>query len=207
MRRYRLHLSVSQPLLVITPAHLTLTLRERYHGDAIVHRTNKRTKVAPHTILLAHLGNRFAWNAARAETLAVGIDQIDALMRAILASDVAQIAADAFIVINAGHAFVVEVERFPFLQRRHRLAGELGDAFESFGIKIIVKTLDHIFHDAEAIMHYRGAHLHADRAEGDELGSVAPVANASYARDRKRNIGIGRATLHHVQSNRLHRWP
>ena len=58
-------------------------------------------------------GNRFAGNATRAEAVAVRRHQVDALVRAVFAGDVAQVAADALVVIDARDALVIQVERSP----------------------------------------------------------------------------------------------
>ena len=45
------------------------------------------------------------------------------------------------------------------------------------------RPVDHVLDDAVAVVHHRGAHLHARRAERDELGGVAPGRDAADARD------------------------
>jgi len=105
--------------------------------------------------------NWFSRHTARAEPVAIWINQGDGLMRAILAGDVTEIAADTFVVINFGDALVIQVESFPFLKRRNSFAHKIHDAFETFGIEVIVQTFGHVFHDPEAVMHDGRADLDA----------------------------------------------
>src|SRR6266702_3843581 len=142
------------------PSHLGRAIAEGNHGDAIVHRADNRAEIATDTIFFANFGNRFAGDASRAEAVAVRVHQVNALVSAVFAGDVAQIAADAPLVIDPGDPLIVQVQGFPVLQRRHGLAHKFRHAPESIGVQVIVQSLDHVLHDAEAVVHDGGADLH-----------------------------------------------
>src|SRR2546428_519702 len=94
--------------LVIVPAHLRFAVGDRNHRDAIINGAHERTKIAADAILLAHVGNGLARNPARAKAIAVGVYQVDALVRAIFAGDVTKIAADALVIVDPRDALVVQ---------------------------------------------------------------------------------------------------
>src|ERR1035438_129185 len=81
---------------------------ERLFAD---HRADDRTQVAADAVRLAHLRDGFAGDTARAEAMTVRRYQVDALVRAVLTRDVTEIAADALVVIDAGNALVIQIER------------------------------------------------------------------------------------------------
>src|SRR5438552_3373149 len=126
-----LHLTARELFLVIAPTHLRRAVRDRNHGDAIIHRTHQRAEITADAILFPDLGDRFARHPSGAKAIAVWIHQVDALMRPILAGDVTEIATDAFIIVDPRNPFVVQIERFPFLQSRHRFAHEFHDTRET----------------------------------------------------------------------------
>src|SRR5581483_1749174 len=160
MCRDRRNFTFGKPGLVIIPTHFGLAGFHRYHGDAIIHRTDQRAKVAANAIILTDLRNWFAWHAPRTEAIAIWVHQINALVRAVLARDVAKIAANALVVIDSRNALIVQIERFPFLERGNRQPAKLRDRSKPLGRQIIVQTLDHVRHDSKTIMHYRRADLH-----------------------------------------------
>src|SRR2546428_9744103 len=101
MRRNGLHFTTGDPGLVITPTHLRLAVFERDHCDAVVHGADQRAEIAGDAVFLADLGDGFAGHSARAEAVAVRVHQINALVRAVFAGDVTEIAADALVIIDA----------------------------------------------------------------------------------------------------------
>ena len=135
----------------------------------------------------------------------VGRLQVDALVGAVLAGDIAEVAADALLVIDAGDALPVEVEVLPLLESVDRFAAQVGEGLHSLGVEVGVKAVVHVLHDAEAIVHDGGADLEGGGAEGDELGGVAPGGDAADAGDGQVNVGVGGAGLQHVQGDGLHR--
>ncbi len=130
--------------------------------------------------------------------------QMDALVGAVPAGDVAEIAADAFFGMNAGDDLVVQVQMFPLGDFRNRVTEEIADRRKAFCVHPIAQPIDHVFHDAVAIVHRGGTHLHRTAAEQDELGGLAPSGNAADAGDGNADVGIGSDLLHHVQGDWLH---
>ena len=126
-------------------------------------------------------------------------------MRAVFASDVAEVAADAEIVIDAGDAFEIEVEIFPTAERVDGLADEFVHGLHAFAVEVGGEAFVHLFNDAEAAVHDGGANLDAGGAKGDVLGGVAPIADAADAGNREADFGIFGAALDHVQGDGFHR--
>ena len=122
-------------------------------------------------------------------------------MGAVFAGDVAEIAPDAFVIVDAGDAFVIKVEVLPVGEAFDGGAGEVGDAFVAFRVEVIREALVHVLDDAEAVVHDGGADLEAEGAEGEELGGVTPVADAADAGYREIHLGVGGAALHHVEGD------
>src|SRR5207249_2008119 len=131
MRRYRLNLATGKLLLILAPAHLAVSVGERNHGDAIVHRTNQRAKIAADTLPFFYFRNWLARHAPGTIAATAGIYEGDRLMGAIFAGDVAKIAADALVIIDPGDALVVEIERFPFLDGWDRFAHKVHHALQT----------------------------------------------------------------------------
>ena len=127
-----LHFSSRDFLLIITPAHLSVSVRKGNHGDALIHRADERAKVTTNALALFDLGNGFARDSAGTQAVPIRIDEGDRLMRAVFTRDVAKIAADTFVVIDLCDAFVIQIERFPFLERGNSLADKIHHALESF---------------------------------------------------------------------------
>src|SRR5580698_3994982 len=108
--------------------------------------------------------------------------EMDALMRAIPAGDVAEVAADALLLVNAGDDFVVEVEVFPVGDARQRETAEVVERGETLGAHPAFEAFGHVFDDAIAVVHDGGADLDGARAEEDELCRVAPGFDAADGR-------------------------
>src|SRR5882724_7359871 len=175
------HFPPGHLFLVLAPTHLRFSIADRDHGDAIIDGANQRAKIAADAILLAHLGNRLAGNAAWAQSVTVWIYQIDALMRPIFAGNIAEVAPDALVIVDAGNALIAQVQCFPLLNGGNGFPNQIHHTFVTFRIEIIVQAFDHIFDDAETVVHDRSANLHARRAQRNELGSVTPVADSADA--------------------------
>src|SRR5436190_18085728 len=73
--RDSLHFTAREFRLIITPAHLRFAISNRDHRNAVVHRTYDVTEIAADTLLFFDLWNRLARHAARAETVAIRINQ------------------------------------------------------------------------------------------------------------------------------------
>ena len=110
---------------------------------------------------------------------------VNALMRAVPARDVAQVAADAFLAIDPRHDLVIQIQVLPLRDRGRREAAEIVDRAEAFFVHPVAQPVDHVFDDAEAVVHGRRAHLHRPAAQQDELRRVAPLANAADTRNRQ----------------------
>ena len=130
---------------------------------------------------------------------------VDALVRAVPAGDVAQVAADALRRIDARDDLVVQVEVLPFLHPGQRAAAEILYGPVSLLVHPVGKTVDHVLHDPVAVMHHRRADLDRAAAQQDELRRLAPAGNAADAGDRKADLGVGGDLLHEVQRDGLHR--
>src|SRR6185437_14046813 len=77
----------------------------------------------------------------------------NALVRAIFARDVAQVAADALLLIDSGYDFVIQIEIAPVSDSADRLTHQVDCRSEAFLVEILVQPVDHVFHNAKAIVH------------------------------------------------------
>src|SRR5579863_8383868 len=96
------------------------------HRDAAWHRANQRAQVAAHALLFQHHGDVLG-QAAMAQIAIRTLFYADALVRAIFASNVAEVATYAFCCVNLGDDFVVQIEIAPVVNARDRLADDLGN--------------------------------------------------------------------------------
>ena len=131
--------------------------------------------------------------------------QVNALVRAIPAGDVAEIAADARVAVDARHDPVIEIEVLPLGDLGQREAAEIVEGAEAFFVHPVGEAVDHVFHDAIAVVHGGGADLHGAASEQDELGGLAPAGDAADAGDGQADFGIGGDLLDQVQGDGLHR--
>src|ERR1035438_2581338 len=107
---------------------------------------------------------------------------MDALMRAVPTGDVAQVAADAGIAIDARHNLEVEIQVLPLGDFGQGQAAEIVDGAEAFLIHPVAQAVDHVFHDAVAVAHGGRADLHRAATEQHELGGFAPAGDAANSR-------------------------
>src|SRR5271170_7578336 len=129
--------------------------------------------------------------------------KMNALMRAVPARGVAEVAADAVLFVDAGDDFVVKVEVFPLGDARQAEAAEIPYGREAFLDHPVFEAIDHVFHHAVAVVHCRGAYLNGRAAEQEELGCVFPGCDAADTRERQRRAWIAHHLLHHVESDGL----
>src|ERR1039457_5410541 len=94
------------------------------HGDAVLHRADEPAKSAANPFRFVDAGNARGWSGAAGGADGHGLGdrghgdgggtgrfvEVDALVRAVPAGDVAEVAADAGIAIDAGDDAVVQVE-------------------------------------------------------------------------------------------------
>ena len=110
--------------------------------------------------------------------------EMDALVRAVPAGGVAELAADALVFVDVRDDFVVEVEVLPLGDVGERAAAEVVEGVEAFAAHPGEEAVGHVFDDAIAVVHDGGADLHGAGAEEDELGGVLPGGDAADAGDR-----------------------
>ena len=97
------------------------------------------------------------------------------MMRAIFARDMAEVASDAGVVVDAGHAFEVEIQILPFVKRGDGTTDKSMGGFHAFAVEVGAKAIDHALHDPESMVHNGGADLDGAGAEGHELSRIAPI--------------------------------
>ena len=127
----------------------------------------------------------------------------DGLVRAVFAGDVAELAADAQLGINLGDDFVIQVEVAPVLHVGYGAAAKIFDGAEAVRVHVLRKAVDHVFDDAEAVVHRGGADLHGGSADSDVLRGVVPIADAANAADG--NLHRFRHRRNQMQRDGLHR--
>src|SRR5438128_1003288 len=109
--------------------------------------------------------------------------EVDALVRAIPASDVAKLASDTKLGMDLGDDFVVQVQVLPFGDARQAQSTEIVDSLESFLVHPIAQAVDHIFYNAEPVVHGRRADLDRSATEQDELRRVFPSGDTTDTGD------------------------
>ena len=114
--------------------------------------------------------------------------EVDALVRAVPAGGVAELAADAEVFVDASDDLVVEVEMLPLGHVGKREAAEIVDGVVALFCHPREQAVGHVFDDAVAVVHHRGADLHGAAAEQDELGGVLPRADAADAGHGQRGL-------------------
>jgi hypothetical protein len=106
MGRNGFHFALGEAVLVVAPGHGGLPIGNFDHRDALVDGTDEGAEVAADAVFLADLGDGLVRDAAGAEADLefLGALQVDTLMGAVLAGDVAEVAADALLVVDARDA-------------------------------------------------------------------------------------------------------
>ncbi|MCY1434090.1 hypothetical protein D9M71_501350 [compost metagenome] len=138
---------------------------------------------------------------------AIGLLEVgDGLVRGVFAGDMAASAADAGVLIDFGDDLVVDVQVLPVGGVAHGATAEVLQAAVALTVHPAREAVFHVFDDAKAMQHRCCAYLHGAAAQGNELGGVAPAADAADAADRQ--AAGGRVTGDfgdHVQGNRFDR--
>ena len=177
------------------------------HLNATFYGADIEAETAANTIGLADLHTRARVDGllAAVGTDVVGVrrydgavfgDQIDALMSGVIAGDVAEIAPNAFLLIDAGDRAKGKIEVLEVRYAIEAFTYNIGNGGETFVVHPIREAVAEIFDDAETVMHDRSTNLQAAGAEKEKFGGVAPIGNAAHAGDRaderKRQSNRGR---------------
>src|ERR1035438_3297660 len=116
------------------------------HGDAVLHRADEPAEIAADAFHFVDAGDARGGRGAADGAQGFGFGdrghgdggrpggfiEVDALVRAVPAGDVAEIAADAGLAIDAGDDAVVQVEVLPLGDFGHGQAAEIFDGVEAF---------------------------------------------------------------------------
>ena len=86
-----------------------------FHGDAIVNRANKFTKITSNTFIIYNCVF-IVW---------IAILQLYGLMRCVFASNITKSAMDTFILVDLGDMMIVDAEVFPMGDSVDRFANEI----------------------------------------------------------------------------------
>src|SRR6185312_13284112 len=167
------------------------------HGNTARYGTNQRAQIATHALIFDNaryvLGD-FAIAQVATRTLGCG----DALMRAVFAGDVAKIATDAELRIDFGDDLVIQIQIAPIADSLSRATDVFHSRGETFLAEVLRETVDHVFHDPEAVVHGRRANLNRGGAQQHELRGIAPVTHATDARNRNSYFGMFGDGRNHV---------
>src|ERR1700728_3470096 len=104
---------------------------------------------------------------------------MDALVRAVPAGNMAKVAANAFLLVDARHDFVVKVQMLPLGHAAKRKPAKILDGIEALFAHPVVKALGHVFNDAIAVVHGGSAYLYGPAAEENKLCGIAPRTDAA----------------------------
>src|ERR1035438_2372814 len=187
------------------------------HGDAIFHRADEPAEIAADTLRFVDAGNARGGSGAAGGAQGFGFRHgrhgdgggrggfvdVDALVRAVPAGDVAEIAADAGIAIDARYDAVVQVEVLPLGYLGDGEAAEVFDGAEAFLVHPVGEAIDHVFHDAVAVVHGGGTDLHGATAQQNEFRRLAPTRNAADAGDGDADLRVRGDLLHEVEGDGL----
>ena len=198
----------------LLPGDRRAARRDFHHFNAALHGADVEAKPAAHAIGLTDhrtgpLGGGFhlavgLWRVGvRFDHQAFGVDQVNALMRRVVAGDVAEVALDALRFIDAGDGAEGEIEVLEIRNAVEALTADVRDGGEAFGVHPIRETVAKVLNDAVAMVHDGGAYLQTRRAQQQELRRVAPGADAAHGGDGQRNL-VGPQRRKHVQGDRLH---
>src|ERR1700733_9921738 len=115
---------------------------------------------------------------------------MNALVRAIPAGDVAEIATNALLGMDARHDAVIQIQVLPLRDPRQGEAAEAVEVGETLLIHPIREAVGHVLHNAVTIVHGGGTHLQGATPEQNELGSFPPTRDAADAGDRNSDVRV-----------------
>src|ERR1051326_5597149 len=134
------------------------------HGDARFHRADEEAQCAPDTIGLAD--PRLVLSVVRHE--------IDALVGAVLARDVAEVALDAFLLVDLRNGLIEKVQVSEIGDAMHGPSAELFDRAKILLLHPVREPFHEVVDDPEPVVHDGGADLNARRTQQDKLRRVPP---------------------------------
>src|SRR6267378_536021 len=165
------------------------------HVNTVFDGTHVIAEAAANTILLAHvnagtrvhgffLAVRLNVIRLRLDYAAVLGDKVDALVGGVVTGDVAKIAADAFLLVDSRDSTKRKVKMIEIGHAVQAASHHVGDSCEAFFVHPVGQAIAQVFHNAETIVHYRGADLQGAGAEQQKFRCIAPGGNTSHSRDR-----------------------
>src|SRR5712664_1096799 len=164
------------------------------HVNTVFDGTHVIAEAAANTILLAHvnagtrvhgffLAVRLNVIRLRLDYAAVLSDKVDALVGGVVTGDVAKIATDAFLLVDSCDSTKRTVKMIEIGHAVQAACYHVGDSCEAFFVHPVGQAIAQVFHNAETIVHYRGADLQGAGAEQQKFRRIAPRRNASHSRD------------------------
>src|SRR5579862_1312989 len=156
----------------LRPGLTRQALLDPFHRDTGFHRTDELAQIATYTfafidardalrrrlpiprlhgVELGYRGNR--------DLAAVPLGQVNALVGAVPAGDITKIAPDALVGVNARDDLIVQVEILPIGDLWQGEAAKIVDRAETFLVHPVAQAVDHVFHNAKAVVQHRGAYL------------------------------------------------
>ena len=130
--------------------------------------------------------------------------KMDALMCAIPTRDMAQIAANARLLVDVGHDLVIQIEVLPLGHLGNGKPAKILDGGKPLGTHPVLESLGHILDNAVSVVHHSGTNLNRSAAQQHELDGIAPCPNTANARHGQCGFRIAHDLLNHVQRNRLY---
>ena len=109
------------------------------------------------TFIIDDAGNVHAHSVWIFLTIASHRVRFDALVRAIFAGHVAQLATDAEVLSDVRDDFVIQIQIAPILHIGHGTSPKILDGAKSVVVHICGEAIDHVLYDAEAVVHRCGA--------------------------------------------------
>ena len=126
-----------------------------FHRNGSRRWTDKRAEIASDALFLKHIRI----------PLAVDVVESEALVCAVFAGDITEIAADAILVIDLSFHIIIEIKVSPIGDTFNRLSDNVVDWRESLIVQIIIQPVDHVLDDPITVMHNGRTHLNATGAE------------------------------------------
>src|SRR6267142_2427148 len=164
------------------------------HVNTFFDGTHVIAEAAANTILFAHvnagtrvhgffLAVRLNVIRLRLDYAAVLGDKVDALVGGVVTGDVAKIAADAFLLVDSRDSTKRKIKMIEVGHTVQAASHHVGDSCEASVVHPVGQAVAQVLHNAETIVHYRGADLQAAGAEQQKFRRIAPRGNTSHSRD------------------------